>query len=125
MCGSAFKNKGVQVVLDKIVQLMPAPIDIPPMVGELEDGESGERSASDSEPFAALAFKIATDSYVGSLTFLRVYSGVLKTGDMVYNPIKKKKERVGRLLQMHSNDREDIKEVRAGCLLYTSPSPRD
>ena len=114
MCGSAFKNKGVQVVLDKIVQLMPAPIDIPPMVGELEDGESGERSASDSEPFAALAFKIATDSYVGSLTFLRVYSGVLKTGDMVYNPIKKKKERVGRLLQMHSNDREDIKEVRAG-----------
>ena len=114
MCGSAFKNKGVQVVLDKIVQLMPAPIDIPPMVGELEDGKSGERSASDSEPFAALAFKIATDSYVGSLTFLRVYSGVLKTGDMVYNPIKKKKERVGRLLQMHSNDREDIKEVRAG-----------
>ncbi len=114
MCGSAFKNKGVQVVLDKIVELMPAPIDIPPMVGELEDGKSGERSASDSEPFAALAFKIATDSYVGSLTFLRVYSGVLKTGDMVYNPIKKKKERVGRLLQMHSNDREDIKEVRAG-----------
>ena len=113
-CGSAFKNKGVQVVLDKIVELMPSPVDIPPMVGELEDGSSAERPAEDDKPFAALAFKIATDSYVGSLTFLRVYSGVIKTGDMVYNPIKKKKERIGRLLQMHSNDREDIKEVRAG-----------
>lgn len=113
-CGSAFKNKGVQVVLDKIIELMPSPVDIPPMVGELEDGSSGERPASDDKPFAALAFKIATDSYVGSLTFLRVYSGVIKTGDMVYNPIKGKKERIGRLLQMHSNDREDIKEVRAG-----------
>jgi elongation factor G len=113
-CGSAFKNKGVQAVLDKIVELMPSPVDIPPIVGELDDGSSGERPATDDGPFAALAFKIATDSYVGSLTFLRVYSGVIKTGDMVYNPIKKKRERIGRLLQMHSNDREDIKEVRAG-----------
>ena len=113
-CGSAFKNKGVQAVLDQIVELMPSPVDIPPIVGELDDGSSGERPATDDGPFAALAFKIATDSYVGSLTFLRVYSGVIKTGDMVYNPIKKKRERIGRLLQMHSNDREDIKEVRAG-----------
>ena len=113
-CGSAFKNKGVQAVLDKIVELMPSPVDIPPIVGELDDGSSGDRPATDDGPFAALAFKIATDSYVGSLTFLRVYSGVIKTGDMVYNPIKKKRERIGRLLQMHSNDREDIKEVRAG-----------
>ena len=114
LCGSAFKNKGVQIVLDKIVELMPSPVDIPPMIGELEDGSMGDRPALDENPFAALAFKIATDSYVGSLTFLRVYSGVVKTGDMVYNPLKKKKERIGRLLQMHSNDREDIKEVRAG-----------
>ncbi|OED36283.1 translation elongation factor G [Chromatiales bacterium (ex Bugula neritina AB1)] len=113
-CGSAFKNKGVQAVLDKIVELMPSPVDIPPMTGELENGNVGERRASDDEPFSALAFKIATDSYVGTLTFLRVYSGVVKTGDAVFNPIKGKKERIGRLLQMHSNDREDIKEVRAG-----------
>ncbi len=113
-CGSAFKNKGVQAVLDKVVELMPSPVDIPPIVGELDDGSSGDRPATDDGPFAALAFKIATDSYVGSLTFLRVYSGVIKTGDMVYNPLKKKRERIGRLLQMHSNDREDIKEVRAG-----------
>ena len=113
-CGSAFKNKGVQAVLDKVVELMPSPVDIPPIVGELDDGSSGDRPATDDGPFAALAFKIATDSYVGSLTFLRVYSGVIKTGDMVYNPIKKRRERIGRLLQMHSNDREDIKEVRAG-----------
>jgi len=113
-CGTAFKNKGVQAVLDKIVELMPSPIDIPPITGELQDGTQGERPAADDKPFSALAFKIATDSYVGSLTFLRVYSGVIKTGDMVYNPIKGKKERIGRLLQMHSNDREDIKEVRAG-----------
>ena len=113
-CGSAFKNKGVQAVLDKVVELMPSPEDIPPIVGELDDGSEGERPAKDDGPFAALAFKIATDAYVGSLTFLRVYSGVIKTGDMVFNPIKKKRERIGRLLQMHSNDREDIKEVRAG-----------
>ena len=113
-CGSAFKNKGVQAVLDKVVELMPSPIDVPAITGELDDGEEGQREASDKEPFAALAFKIANDSFVGSLTFLRVYSGVVKTGDMVFNPLKGKKERVGRLLQMHSNDREDIKEVRAG-----------
>jgi elongation factor G len=113
-CGSAFKNKGVQAVLDKIIELMPSPIDIPPIVGELEDGTEGERPPSDDEPFAALAFKIATDSYVGSLTFMRVYSGVIKSGDMVMIPRRGKRERIGRLLQMHSNDREDIKEVRAG-----------
>jgi elongation factor G len=113
-CGSAFKNKGVQAVLDKIIELMPSPIDIPPIVGQLEDGTEGERPPSDDEPFAALAFKIATDSYVGSLTFMRVYSGVIKSGDMVMIPRRGKRERIGRLLQMHSNDREDIKEVRAG-----------
>lgn len=113
-CGSAFKNKGVQAVLDKIVELMPSPVDIPPIVGELEDGSEGARPASDDEPFAALAFKIATDPFVGSLTFMRVYSGVIKSGDMVLVPRRGKRERIGRLLQMHSNDREDIKEVRAG-----------
>jgi len=113
-CGSAFKNKGVQAVLDKIVEIMPSPVDVPPIEGVLEDGESDVRKADDKAPFAALAFKIATDPYVGSLTFLRVYSGVLKSGDTVYNPIKGKRERVGRLLQMHSNDRADIDEVRAG-----------
>jgi elongation factor G len=113
-CGSAFKNKGVQAVLDKIVELMPSPVDVPPIQGELEDGKSDSRRADDDAPFAALAFKIATDPYVGTLTFLRVYSGVINTGDMVYNAIKGKRERIGRLLQMHSNDREDIKEVRAG-----------
>jgi len=113
-CGSAFKNKGVQAVLDKVIELMPSPIDVPAINGELADGKEGHRKASDDEPFAALAFKIANDSFVGSLTFLRVYSGVMKTGDMVFNPVKGKKERIGRLLQMHSNDREDIKEVRAG-----------
>ncbi len=113
-CGSAFKNKGVQAVLDKIVELMPSPVDIPPIVGELEDGSEGARPAADDEPFAALAFKIATDPFVGSLTFMRVYSGVIKSGDMVLVPRRGKRERIGRLLQMHSNDREDIKEVRAG-----------
>jgi len=113
-CGSAFKNKGVQAVLDKIIELMPSPIDIPPITGELEDGTEGARPPSDDEPFAALAFKIATDPFVGSLTFMRVYSGVIKSGDMVLIPRRGKRERIGRLLQMHSNDREDIKEVRAG-----------
>ncbi len=113
-CGSAFKNKGVQAVLDKIVELMPSPVDVPPIQGELADGNTDTRQADDAAPFAALAFKIATDPYVGTLTFLRVYSGVINTGDMVYNAIKGKRERIGRLLQMHSNDREDIKEVRAG-----------
>ena len=116
MCvGSAFKNKGVQAMLDKVVELLPAPTEVPAIRGVLDDRESeGERHSTDDEPFAALAFKIATDPYVGTLTFIRVYSGVLKSGDSVYNPIKGQKERIGRLLQMHSNSREEIKEVRAG-----------
>ncbi len=116
MCvGSAFKNKGVQAMLDKVVELLPAPTEVPAIRGVLDDGESeGERHSTDDEPFAALAFKIATDPYVGTLTFIRVYSGVLKSGDSVYNPIKGQKERIGCLLQMHSNSREEIKEVRAG-----------
>ncbi len=113
-CGTAFKNKGVQAILDGIVRYMPSPLDIPAIEGTLEDGSQAKRKASDDEPFAALAFKIATDPYVGVLTFFRVYSGVLKSGDMVYNSVKGKRERIGRLLQMHSNSREEIKEVRAG-----------
>jgi len=113
-CGSAFKNKGVQAMLDKIIELMPSPVDIPAIKGELEDGSEGERHASDDEPFAALAFKIATDPFVGTLTFFRVYSGVVNAGDTVYNPVKNKKERMGRILQMHANHRDEIKEVRAG-----------
>ena len=115
LCGSAFKNKGVQAMLDAIVYFMPSPLDVPAIKGVLEDGETeGERKASDDEPFAALAFKIATDPFVGNLTFFRVYSGVLKSGDSIYNPVKGKKERIGRILQMHSNSREEIKEVCAG-----------
>ena len=114
LCGSAFKNKGVQAMLDAVVELMPSPVDVPAMQGELEDGTPGERPADDKGPFAALAFKIMNDPFVGNLTFFRVYSGVLKSGDQVYNPNKQKKERIGRILQMHANDREDIKEVRAG-----------
>ncbi len=115
LCGSAFKNKGVQAMLDKVVEIMPSPVDVPPITGLLEDEETvASRKSSDEEPFAALAFKIATDPFVGTLTFFRVYSGVLSSGDTVYNPIKAKKERVGRILQMHSNSREEIKEVRAG-----------
>ncbi len=113
-CGSAFKNKGVQAMLDKIIELLPSPVDIPPVKGETEDGEEAERLASDDEPFSALAFKIATDPFVGTLTFFRVYSGVVKAGDTVYNPVKGKKERLGRILQMHANHRDEIKEVRAG-----------
>ena len=114
-CGSAFKNKGVQAVLDKVIELMPAPPDVPAIRGLLEDGETEvARKSSDDEPFAALAFKIATDPFVGNLTFFRVYSGVLKSGDTVYNSVKGKKERIGRILQMHANSREEIKEVRAG-----------
>jgi len=113
--GSAFKNKGVQALLDKVIELLPSPIEVPPIEGVLSDGEkTAERHASDDEPFAALAFKIATDPYVGTLTFLRCYSGVVKSGDAVFNPVKGKKERIGRLLQMHANHREEIKEVRAG-----------
>jgi len=113
--GSAFKNKGVQALLDKVVELLPSPVEVPPIQGLLPDGESStERHATDDEPFAALAFKIATDPFVGTLTFLRCYSGVVKSGDAVFNPVKGKKERIGRLLQMHANHREEIKEVRAG-----------
>ncbi len=112
--GSAFKNKGVQAMLDKIIELMPSPLDVPPIKGELEDGSEGVRHASDDEPFSALAFKIATDPFVGTLTFFRAYSGVVNAGDSVYNPVKSKKERMGRILQMHANSREEIKEVRAG-----------
>ena len=114
LCGSAFKNKGVQAMLDAIVRYMPSPDDVPAITGILEDDKEGTRPPSDDEPFAALAFKIATDPFVGTLTFFRVYSGVLNSGDTVYNPTKGKKERIGRLLQMHSNSREEIKEVRAG-----------
>jgi elongation factor G len=114
LCGSAFKNKGVQAMLDAVIDFMPAPTDIPPVKGELENGKEGERKASDDDPFAGLAFKIMTDPYVGQLIFFRVYSGVVKTGDSVYNPIKGRKERLGRILQMHANQREEIKEVRAG-----------
>jgi len=115
-CGSAFKNKGVQAMLDAVVEYMPAPTDVPAIRGILDDkAESeAERHADDDEPFAALAFKIATDSFVGTLTFFRVYSGVVKTGDSVLNPVKGKKERFGRIVQMHANSREEIKEVRAG-----------
>jgi elongation factor G len=115
-CGSAFKNKGVQTMLDAIIDYMPSPVDVPAIKGILDDkdGSEGERHASDDEPFAGLAFKIATDPFVGTLTFFRAYSGVLKSGDTVLNPVKGKKERIGRLLQMHANSREEIKEVLAG-----------
>ncbi|MFT5140192.1 MAG: elongation factor G, partial [Rhodothermales bacterium] len=114
LCGTAFKNKGVQSLLDSVIDLMPSPLDVPAIKGILENESEGKRSSSDDEPFAALAFKIATDPFVGSLTFFRVYSGVLKSGDTIYNPVKGKKERVGRILQMHANTREELKEVRAG-----------
>lgn len=116
LCGSAFKNKGVQAMLDAVIQYMPAPTDVPAIKGILDDAAETEatRPPSDEEPFASLAFKIATDPFVGTLTFFRVYSGVLNSGDAVYNPVKGKRERVGRIVQMHSNSREEIKEVRAG-----------
>jgi len=116
LCGSAFKNKGVQAMLDAVIDYLPAPSDVPAIKGVLDDGKDteAERASSDEEPFAALAFKVATDPFVGSLTYFRVYSGILKSGDSVYNPLKGKKERVGRILQMHANTREEIKEVRAG-----------
>ena len=114
MCGTAFKNKGVQRMLDAVIEFLPSPVDIPPVTGELDDGAETSRTADDSEKFSALAFKLMTDPYVGQLTFVRVYSGVLKSGDTVYNPIKGKKERIGRILQMHANNREEIKEVVAG-----------
>ena len=114
ICGSAFKNKGVQPLLDAVIDYMPSPKDVPPIKGILDNQKESSRSASDKEPFASLAFKVATDPYVGNLTFFRVYSGVMSSGDTVYNPIKAKKERIGRLLQMHSNDRKEIQEVLAG-----------
>jgi elongation factor G len=116
MCGSAFKNKGVQAMLDAVIDYMPSPLDVPAIKGILDDKDEseGERPASDDAPFAALAFKIATDPFVGTLTFFRAYSGVLKSGDTVYNPVKHKKERIGRILQMHANERQEIKEVHAG-----------
>ena len=115
MCGTAFKNKGIQSILDAIVDFLPSPLDVPPIVGMNNNNETEvRRHADDKESFAALAFKIATDPYVGNLTFFRVYSGILKSGDTIFNSIKKKKERVGRILQMHSNDRKEINEVFAG-----------
>jgi elongation factor G len=114
MCGSAFKNKGVQAMLDKVVELMPAPTDIPPTRAEDEDGKEMFLKASDDEKFSALAFKIMTDPFVGQLIFFRVYSGVVNAGDTVYNPLKGKKERIGRIVQMHANTREPLEEVRAG-----------
>ncbi len=116
LCGSAFKNKGVQAVLDAVIDYMPSPVDVPAIKGNLDDADNteAERHSSDNEPFSALAFKIATDPFVGTLTFMRCYSGVLKSGDTVYNPIKGRKERIGRILQMHANSREEIKEVLAG-----------
>ena len=113
-CGSAFKNKGVQPMLDAVIDYLPAPTEVRSIEGELNDGTTAVRESQDEAPFAALAFKIATDSYVGTLTFFRVYSGVLKTGDQVLNPIKGKRERIGRMVQMHANNREEIDEVRAG-----------
>ncbi|MCB1610635.1 MAG: elongation factor G, partial [Xanthomonadales bacterium] len=113
-CGTAFKNKGVQAMLDAVVSLLPSPVDRPPVRGTDEREVEATRAALDTEPFSSLAFKIATDPYVGTLTFFRVYSGTLSSGDTVYNPVKSRKERVGRMLQMHANQREEIKEVRAG-----------
>ncbi len=114
LCGSAFKNKGVQAMLDAVIEYLPAPTDIPPVDGILENETEGQRKPNDTDPFAALAFKIMTDPYVGQLTFFRVYSGTVKTGDTIFNPIKGRKERLGRILQMHANQREEIKEVFAG-----------
>ena len=113
-CGSAFKNKGVQAVLDGVIDYLPAPDEVPAIKGVLPDESEGDRKSSDEEPFSSLAFKIATDPFVGNLTYFRVYSGVLKSGDSVFNPVKGKKERIGRIVQMHSKSREEIKEVRAG-----------
>jgi elongation factor G len=116
LCGTAFKNKGVQAMLDAVIEFLPSPVDVPAVKGHLNDAAEteAERKPDDKEPFSALAFKIATDPYVGTLTYFRVYSGVLKSGDTVYNPIKDREERIGRLLQMHANDRTEIKEVLAG-----------
>ena len=114
LCGSAFRNKGVQAMLDAVVDYLPAPTEVKSIEGSLEDRTVATRSSDDGEPFAALAFKIATDPFVGTLTFFRVYSGVLESGDQIYNPVKGRRERVGRMVQLHSNSRNEIKEVRAG-----------
>ena len=114
LCGTAFKNKGVQRMLDAVIQFLPSPVDIPPVDGEKENGDADTRAADDGAKFSALAFKLMTDPYVGQLTFIRVYSGVLKSGDTIYNPIKGRKERIGRVLQMHANNREEVKELHAG-----------
>ncbi len=114
LCGSAFKNKGVQAMLDAVIDYLPSPVDIPPVTGIKENGQADERAPSDDAPFSGLAFKIMTDPFVGQLIFFRVYSGVVNSGDTVYNPVKGRKERIGRILQMHANTREEIKEVRAG-----------
>jgi elongation factor G len=114
LCGSAFKNKGVQRMLDAVIELLPSPLDVPPVPGENEDGTATIREASDEAPFSALAFKLMNDPYVGQLTFFRVYSGVVNSGDTLLNSVKGKKERMGRIVQMHANDRQEITEVRAG-----------
>jgi elongation factor G len=114
LCGTAFKNKGVQAMLDAVIEFMPSPVDVVAIQGVKENGESDQRKSDDNEPFSALAFKVATDPYVGQLIFFRVYSGVVNSGDTVYNSVKSRKERIGRILQMHANQREEIKEVRAG-----------
>ena len=114
LCGSAFKNKGVQAVLDAVVAFLPAPTEVKAIEGVLDNGETSERESADDEPFAALAFKIATDPYVGTLTFFRVYSGVLAAGDQVFNPRRSRRQRIGRMVQLHSNSRNEVKEVRAG-----------
>ncbi|HSN71834.1 MAG TPA: elongation factor G, partial [Steroidobacteraceae bacterium] len=114
MCGSAFKNKGVQAMLDAVIEFMPSPVEMPAVRGLNPDGSDGTRKASDDEKFSALAFKILNDPFVGNLTFFRVYSGVINSGDTVYNPVKDRRERIGRLLQMHASERSEIKEVRAG-----------
>jgi len=118
LCGSAFKNKGVQMLLDSIVEFLPSPVDMPPVMGKAKKGgEDREVCASDDSPFVALAFKIMNDPYVGQLTYFRVYSGVLNAGSYVYNVTKDQRERIGRLLKMHADKREDIKEVRAGDIV--------
>src|SRR6476469_10583989 len=114
LCGTAFKNKGVQRMLDAVIELMPSPIDIPPVKGMDEDEKETSRKADDNEKFSALAFKLMTDPFVGQLTFVRVYSGVLTKGDSVYNPVRGKKERIGRIVQMHDNNRQEVDEIRAG-----------
>lgn len=114
LCGSAFKNKGVQRMLDAVIELMPSPLDVPAIDGVDEKGQHAERHPNDDEPFSALAFKLMSDPYVGQLTFIRVYSGVLKKGDAVFNPVKGKKERIGRIVLMHANDRHDVEELRTG-----------